>query len=138
MDRIVRASEIDWTLFLKRVKELKIKTAVYFSLAMAVDLLDTPVPDSVLEEIKPGLVKGYIMQAWIEKVGVFYPDQPKWGRVGFVLFVSLLFDSVGGFLRGVFPSREVLMDQYNFQNPMLLPFYHIKRIVNLLFKRVLG
>ena len=44
VDRIIRFQKIDWSHFEKIVLKLKLKTAVYFSLFFAKDLLCTPIP----------------------------------------------------------------------------------------------
>lgn len=136
VDRIVSSVEIDWPNLIEKVKKLKTKTAVYFSLAMAKSLVGTNVPDFVLEELSPSKLKVKIMKAWLEKVGIFEPDENKWSRVGYILFVSMLYDSVLDFLRGVIPSTKNIKEQYGFQSSLLLPYYYAKRLLNLIFRRV--
>jgi hypothetical protein len=136
VDRIVSTQDIDWNLFVKRVLELKTRTAVYMSLAMAKTLLGTPVPDEVLGKLQPGRLKIWVMQAWLERVGIFEPDAPKWSKPGYIVFVSLLYDSFGDFISGVFPDSDEMKEQYEFSSSFLLPFYHLKRISALLLKRV--
>lgn len=136
VDRIVSSLEIDWNLFVNKVKSLKTNTAVYFSLAMAKSLLGTQVPDEVLEQIKPSKLKIKIMKSWLERVGIFYPDEPKWSRLGYIIFVSMLYDSLFDLLRGIFPSAQSIKEQYNVKSNWQLPFYYLKRIANLVFKRV--
>ena len=48
VDRVVRFQTIDWNKFENKVCELSLKTAVYFSLFFAKELLETPIPDRVL------------------------------------------------------------------------------------------
>ena len=136
VDRIVSSQSIDWALFLSRVTQLKTKTAVFFSLAMAKSLLGTPVPNTVLYELKPSLWKIKLMKGWLERVGIFEPDAPKWSKLGYIVFVSLLYDSVGDFMQGVMPSNENMKQKYDFNSNWLLPYYHLKRLSNLLSKRV--
>ena len=138
VDRIVRSTEIDWQIFVGRVKKLQVKTAVFFSLALAHDLLSTPIPQKVLNDIRPNQWKVRLMTYWLQKVGLFDPDGKKWGRVGYVLFVSLLYDDFGGLLRGVFPSREHMLEHYGTNNMLVLPLLYFHRLFNLLWKRVLG
>ncbi len=138
VDRIVHSYDIDWDQFCSKVLNLKIKTSVFFSLAMAKSLLNTPVPNSVLEKLAPSQLKIYIMKNWIEKVGVFEPDAKKWNKISYIFFVSLLFDSVGDWISGIFPSADEMMKKYHFKSSFLLPYYHCKRIFNLLLRRTLG
>lgn len=135
VDRIVTTQNIDWDKFVDMVLSLKTKTAVFMSLAMAKSLLGTEVPDKVLTSIKPGNWKIKLMVKWLEKVGIFEPDSPKWNKLGYIIFVSLLYDSFTDFIQGVFPSSEDMKAQYHFKNSALLPYYHIKRLLNLILRR---
>lgn len=135
VDRIVSTQDIDWDLFVNRVVSLRTKTAVYISLGMAKGLLGTPVPECVLDRIKPHAYKVWLMQKWIESVGVFEPDEAKWSKLGYILFVSLLFDSLSDFFSGVLPPPKEIKAHYKLTHNVLLPFYYVKRIGHLLFKR---
>ena len=137
VDRIVRSCEIDWDIFLSRVCSLQVKTAVYLSLAFAHDLLATPIPSGVLDRLKPSGWKLRFMVRWLERVGLFDPDGKKWGRVGYIIFVSLLYDDLIGFVGGVMPPRKWMMEKYKVNNPVLLAFYYLYRIADMLWKRTL-
>ena len=137
VDRIVRGVEIDWDQFVGLVINLQVKTAVFFSLAFARELLGTPVPLEVLERIKPATWKVRLMSAWLQRIGLFDPDGKKWGRIGYIIFVSLLYDDVKGLVMGVFPSAEWMKEKYNVKKSYLLPFYYLHRLLDILLKRVL-
>ena len=136
VDRIATVEDIDWAVFTSRVCELKTKTAVYLSLEMARTLLGTSIPANVLSALKPNKLKVKIMNLWLEKVGIFEPDAPKWSKPGFIIFVSLLFDDFSDFLRGIFPSTRQMKEDYDFSSSLLLPYYHGKRTLGLLIKRI--
>jgi hypothetical protein len=136
VDRIVTEENIDWDIFVSKVLKLKLKTSVYISLCMAKVLLDSPIPPQVLTKIKPGTLKLSIMNKWLERVGIFEPDSPKWSKFGYIVFVCMLYDDLFDFFKGTFPSSKQLKDDYHFSNSLLLPYYHIKRLYSLLFKRV--
>ena len=102
---------------------------------MARTLLGTSIPDNVLSALKPNKLKVKIMNLWLEKVGIFEPDAPKWSKPGFIIFVSLLFDDFSDFFSAIFPSTRRIKKDYNFCNSLLLPYYHGRRILNLLIKR---
>jgi len=138
VDRIVRSSDIDWTLFVDRVKSLKVKTAVFFSLVFAKEMLYTPVPNEVVEMLKPKPWKVKLISSWLQKVGLFDPDGKKWGRFGYVIFVALLYDSFKDLFGSVIPKRETIESKYNVHNPILLPYYYVLRLVNVLTKRTLN
>jgi len=135
VDRIISTQSIDWRVFERMVLELKTKTAVYISLSMAKDLLGTPVPNDVLENIRPNVLKIKIMQIWLMKVGIFEPDTHKWSKIGYIVFVSLLYDTWNDFFSGIFPSSVDMKSQYGYSNGLLAPYYYVKRLLNMLFKR---
>ena len=138
VDRIVRSTEIDWRLFTEMARKLQVQTAVFFSLALAHDLLSTPIPQKVLDDIRPNQWKVRLITYWLQKVDLFDPDGKKWGRVGYVLFVSLLYDDFSGLFRGVFPSKGHMLEHYGTKNILLLPLLYFHRFFNLLWKRALN
>ena len=138
VDRIVRECDINWEVFTKRVISLEVKTATFFSLALASDLLDTPVPDHVMAHLRPGKWKINMISKWLQNVGLFDPDGKKWSRMGYIIFVSLLYDSFFGFVRGVIPDSTWMKQRYGFSSSLLLPFYHIYRLIDLVWKRTLN
>ena len=135
VDRIISTQSINWRLFEQMVMKLKTKTAVYISLSMAKSLLGTPVPKSVLTNIRPNLLKIKVMQAWLIRVGIFEPDSHKWSKLGYIIFVSLLYDSWGDFFSGVFPSSSDMKFQYRYSNGLLTPYYYGKRLLNMVLMR---
>jgi hypothetical protein len=136
VDRIVNRQIIDWDLFLRRVTALQVKTACYFSLAIPQCLFHTPIPAQVLDRLRPARWKTRRMTRSIAQAGLFDPDQPKFGRLGYVAFNGLLYDNLSGLLRGVFPDAAWMRKQYGFQTDWLLPYYHCARLSNLLFRRL--
>ena len=139
VDRIVRSQTIDWTKFTQLVENLQVKTAVFFSLAFANDLLRTPIPENVMETISPNTLKRFLMTKWLQKVGLFFPDEKKWGRIGYVIFVSFIYDDFKGFLKGIFPTAEVMREKYDNtpskSKPIIL--LYIYRLFDILKNRVL-
>lgn len=137
VDRIIRSCTIDWSEFTDRVCTLQVKTPVFFSLVMARDLLRTPIPDEVILSIAPGKWKQYLMIRWLRKVGLFDPDGIKWGRLGYILFVSLLYDDISNFIKGVFPNPDVIRQSKEQVGYSFLPFIYLKRILSLVMNRTL-
>lgn len=135
VDRIVRRQPIDWDLFLRRVLKLQVITAVYFSLALPKELFDTPIPDYVLECLRPPAWKEQLIARWLQRAGIFNPDERKFSRPGFVLFTALLYDDFAGLWRGVFPDAAWMRTQYGFHSKWLLPYFHGRRLANLAFRR---
>lgn len=136
VDRIVRHyPEMDWNVFIGRVSKYMVKTAVYFSLLIPKELLHTPIPETVLMALRPPEWKERLIVSWLKTVGLFNPQQRKFGNLGYIIFNSLLYDDIQGLLRGAFPNRPWMRERYNIRNDMLLPFYHGKRLLDLLFRR---
>lgn len=81
VERIVRYQDIDWDLFLKRVLALQVKTPVYFSLAIPKTLFDTPIPDRVLEQLRPPAWKERLITHWLNRAGLFNPDERKFSNL---------------------------------------------------------
>ena len=135
VDRIISTQSIDWRVFERIVLELKTKTAVYISLSMAKNLLGTPVPNDVLKNIRPNVLKIKIMQIWLMRVGIFEPDAHKWSKVGYIIFVSLLYDTWNDFLSGIFPPSVDMKSQYGYSSGLVSPYYYGKRLLNMVFKR---
>ena len=136
VDRVVTEQPVDWDIFIERVKQLKTKTAVFLSLAMAKSLLGTDIPDEHLNAIKPSAWKVKLMSSWLEKVGIYYPDEKKFSKFGYIIFVSLLYDDFTDFIKGIFPPSAELKEKYEFKSSWLVPYYHCKRILNLVISRV--
>lgn len=138
VDRIVRECDIEWENFIQKAISLEVKTATFFSLVLASDLLGTPVPDYVKSRLKPNKWRIYVISSWLQRVGLFDPDGKKWSRIGYIVFVSLLYDSFAGFLKSVVPESAWMKQRYNFNSPLLLPFYHIYRLIGLIWKHTLN
>jgi hypothetical protein len=115
VDRIVRRQPLNWEVFLARVFSLEVKTPVYFSLAIPRFLFGTPIPDEVLAQLQPAAWKLALITGWLQSVGLFNPDEPKFGRLGFVVFTALLYDDLKGLWRGLFPGKAWMQAHYRFQ-----------------------
>jgi hypothetical protein len=137
-DRIIRECKLDWDEFVHKVTLLEVKSAIFFSLQLSADLLKTPVPEEVLINLKPSRWKVFMIFSWLYRVGLFDPDGKKWSKIGYIVFVSFLYDSFGGFIRSVFPESTWMKQKYDFTNSLLLPYFHIYRLINLVSKRTLN
>ena len=135
VDRIVRFQEINWDLFADKVKTLKLKTAVYFSFYYAKELLDTPIPDSILSKLNPFWIRKFTIKYFINKAGIYNQDKKKFSRIGYILFNLSLYDSIGENLKAVFPPFDSLKIKYPIKSKWQLPYFYMIRIKDLLFKR---
>ncbi len=107
VERIVCAyPNLDWDLFVERVRKLRVKTAVYFSLLIPHELFGTPIPENILSSLRPPGWKERLIIRWLGRVGLFNPKEKKFSKPGYILFNMLLYDDIQGLLRGIFPSRE--------------------------------
>ena len=137
VDRIIRSSDIDWNNFSKLVISLEVRTSVFFSLILAKSLIDTPIPSKVLEAITPNRLKVLIMKKWLEKVSLFDPDGKKWGKLGYIIFVSLMYDDFTGLLKGLFPSPQEMRKKYSTNSNKSLLFLYLSRLIDLVKNRLL-
>lgn len=104
VDRLAAFTPPDWPAVGAMAKALSVKTAVYFSLAMAKALLDSPVPQSVLDDLRPPGWKVEAIAGWLARVDVFEPDQHKFRRPDMMAFTALLYDDAPGLAASVFDT----------------------------------
>lgn len=135
VDRIIRRQPIDWDHFLAQTLHLQVRTPVYFSLLIPKLLFGTPVPLEVLTQLRPAAWKQHAVLRWIQRAGLYGPLARKFSKPGYVCFTALLYDDMRGLLRAVFPDRSWMRQRYGFHNDLLLPLYHARRVIDLLFRR---
>lgn len=135
VDRIVRRCAIDWGQFCTRVERIGVRTAVYLSLAIPAAMLGTPVPAEVLARLDFSPRKHRLMLRWLERVGWFNPKQKKWSKLGYIGFNLLLYDTLGGIARAVFPESSWMVKRYGIQRRWTLPVWYVVRAFQLLFNR---
>ena len=137
VDRITRFQPVDWDAFLGRVRSFRVRTPVFFALALPKALVGAPVPDEALNALAPAGWRARLIERWLYRVGLFEPEEHKFSNLSFLAFAVLMYDNLGGLLRAVFPDREWMRERYGFSNGLLLPVYHAKRFADLLFRRTL-
>lgn len=135
VDRIVRFTKIDWDLFLEKVKKLQIKSAVYFSLLLPKELLETPIPTKILSKLQPNWLKQFVILKFISKAGVFNQKKKKFSKIGYIFFNMLLYDSFYLLMKSILPTPSQIKKQYEFSNNFLIPYFYLKRYNDLIFKR---
>jgi hypothetical protein len=93
VDRIVRhGGDIDWQAFIAEARARKAAFAVYFSLRIPFELLRTPVPGWVLEELRPPPWKERLLSGQLLDVGLFGFGWKRWDRPRFLFFNVALQD----------------------------------------------
>ena len=136
VERIVRGyPDLDWDRFVAQAMDLQVKTPVYFSLAIAHQVLNTPIPQEVLAQLRPAAWKEQVLVQQIGRAGLFNPDESKFTRVGYILFTSLLYDDATGLARGVFPDPAWMRNHYEVQRDALLPYFYGRRLADLVLRR---
>lgn len=135
VDRIVRRCALDWDLFLKMVLRLEVKTPVYFSLALPQALFGTPIPQAVLARLRPRAWKEQLIGNWLQRVGLFNPDDRKFSNLGYIVFCALLYDDLRGLWRALFPEKTWIQDRYGVSSRWPVPVHYASRLWDLAFKR---
>lgn len=92
VDRLASLAPPDWNKVLSLVSNLDIRTACYFSLALARTLLSSPVPESVLSPLAPAPWKQQLIYRWLNHVDLFNPEDVKFSRPSMMIFHALLYD----------------------------------------------
>ena len=135
VDRISRFQKIDWSHVEKLVLKLKLKTAVYFSLFFAKDLLCTPIPKKVFKKLNPSWYRKIIIRYYIKKAGIYNQENKKFTRLGYIIFNLALYDNFNENLKAIFPPFNSLKIKYPIKNKWQLPYFYILRLKDLLIKR---
>jgi len=138
VDRIVRYYNIDWRRFVDLVQIHFVKTAVFFSLALAKDFLNTPIPMFVLDKFRPSVWKLKLIRNSLLNVGLFNPDEKKWNKFTYIFFVAMLYDNTRELLHNIFPTKNSISEELDRRSLVSLPMYYIKRALTLIVKRNLN
>lgn len=106
VDRLVAFAPPDWSKLVMKASALRVKSAVYFSLRCACDLLGTPVPVNALEALAPPVWKRRLVMDWLKKADFFEPDRRKFSRVGMMGLHALLYDDLRGLAASAMNTRR--------------------------------
>lgn len=123
VDRIVSNKNIDWNLFIKKVNAVGSRTAVYFSLYFAHEILGTDIPQYVLDELRPSKHKEHRIMKMLLKANLMHPHGQKFSKAGFLLFQTALYDSYKDLLAVLFPPCDSLKAKYGYNNNVMTLFY---------------
>lgn len=132
VERIVRHCKIDWNLFLQKIKAAHTKTAAYYSLYIANGLFDTPIPERVLEALRPSKRKQARIEKMLAEAGFLHPKQRKFSKLGFLCFQTSLYDSFADMFHTLYPNMAWMKQRYGFTNSLLVPKYIVIRGLDLL------
>ena len=123
VDRIVTNNDIDWELFIEKTKKVGSKTAVYFSLFFAKEILGTNIPNDVLSQLKPCRRKEKRILRILYKAGIMNPTQNKFSKLDFLFFQTALYDSYSDMIAVLFPPTNELKKKYKFKSMIQLPYF---------------
>lgn len=136
IDWYLKKVTVDWSSFVDMVIYFDAATRVYFSLLIPKELFVTPVPDNVLVQLRPPAWKEKTITRMINSAGLFNPHEQKFTRWEYILFNILLYDDFSGLWRGIFPDRMWMVERYKITHVWQLPYYHVRRIKDLLLRRL--
>ena len=136
VDRIVRHESIDWDKFISLAKQLGVCTATFYSLEIAHQVCETPIPAEVRQQLAPSPSKQTAMTKLLRSAGLFHPQERKFSRLGYIRFTSLLYDDIGGLWHAIIPRRQDMTERYGDHQQWQLPLLHVRRIADLLFRRL--
>ncbi len=118
VDRIVCRTTIDWKLFIAKVRETHVCTSSYLSLYIPTILFGTPVPEWVLQELKPENADKLL--SLLAKAGLPHPHGKKFNKVEFLRFQTALYDSKADVLKVIYPNRAWMQERYGCKNTLQL------------------
>ncbi|GAB6155715.1 hypothetical protein JCM17380_44660 [Desulfosporosinus burensis] len=131
VERIVNRTQIDWDLFIRKAEETKVKAVAYFSLYIPHVLFGTPIPNEVLNRLKPNQLKERILRNMIERGGILNDGKEKFSKISFIMFQLLLYDSVTIAWKVAFPGVVSLKKKYGGNSTHRIIIAQIKHIMDL-------
>ena len=114
VDRIVMHTEIDWKLFLEKVKRTHVCKSTYLSLYIPTVLFGTKVPQWVLDELKPKSADRLLNM--LACAGLPHPHGRKFSKLQFLRFQTALYDSFGDMWHTLYPGKAWMMTRYGCRN----------------------
>lgn len=127
IERYLKRTDMDWNHFVRLVERYKVRTAFYFSLIIPKHLFNTPVPDHVLNLLRPSSWKEKVITRWLIKEGFFENDWKK-SRFELMLITLLLYDDLWSFWRAIFPDEKWMQSRYG---KGIMIIHYIKRLSEL-------
>lgn len=130
VDRVVRYRPLNWDLVLERANAWQVKRRVFIALAIATGLLNTPIPEAVLDDLVPNQEEQQRLLTPLAQKSVFHTGKDKFSRLEFARFEAQLDDRgiAHGVLRGIFPSSTWMRKRYAIARRWQLPIYYVRRL----------
>ena len=133
VDRIVAHTDIDWELFLKKVKEAHVCTSTYLSLYIPSVILHTQIPQWVLDELRPKNIKK--LMRLLSEAELPHPHGKKFSKMKFLLFQTALYDNKSDIMQVIFPDRQWMEERYNCNSVIQLMTCTVIRVLDLIGMR---
>lgn len=135
VERIVKNSNIDWSKFVKIVNEYNVKTPVYFSLIIPMELFSTPIPLFVMNALRPNIIREKYIYSVLKRVDIMHPHKKKFSKIKFAIFHIMLYESFQEIFKALFPSVDYVQEMYSIKTLTGLVKYYIRRIRDIVFRR---
>lgn len=131
-----KKSELNWQFLVQKAKENKISIITYYTLYYARQLLEAPVPEHVLKELRPNWYRKKLLDNLLSRA--VYPDDSgnlRRGRKYFlqILMSDRLIDAILVLWKVMFPSPEWLVYYYGHPRSKRLYFSHLVNLFQTLF-----
>jgi hypothetical protein len=128
VDRLATFATPDWARLEGAIGALHVRTATFFSFALARALLESPIPEAWLDRLRPPEWKAQAIGHWLRHLNVFEPDERKFSRPQMLVFHALLYDHLKGLASSAF-------DMASGRGPLAFrPARAVRRIADLLFR----
>lgn len=131
VERIVTHKQIDWDMFLKKIESTHVKNAVFFSLLIPYTFWHTPIPEYVLETLKPKRKKYNQLCNLLASAGLLYPKKTKFTKLSFLRFQTALYDSKEDMMKVLYPGSAWMKEHYGIKSRWMIPDAIIKRGLDL-------
>lgn len=111
VDRIVAHNEIDWKLFIEKVKATHVCISTYLSLYIPSVIFRTEIPQWVLEKLNSPKV-GRLLDM-LGEAGLPHPMERKFSKLQFLRFQTALYDHSSDMRHTLYPGKEWMKERYN-------------------------
>ena len=118
-------NDIDWKIFIRRIKDYNIEMPLYYTLSHTEKLLGTEIPSDVLEELKPLKSNSFKAKVFKKTTTDHYTVD-----VGHILYLILLkgFKKKLSYLfHYIFPKRDFITKRYSLSSGSNSYLYYIAR-----------
>lgn len=140
VDVVLRAAKIDWSSFIKKVKKYNLATYSYYALLFTRQLFSSPVPESVLEEIRPKYLSARIFEYLLNRENFFrlHDKKRKLAVQVWRICRDTFTERLKAFYWRFFPSIEWYLCYYPFlpkiKKIYYYPFYPLLIVLRLIRK----